>query len=180
MSDTRQQTLEEAFKLGVPQENIVPVGKSIPEFLQERGLEDSIDIVADFVGMKQTFADAQSIGKLYVFNIVTDQPFLALIWTTVRYGGKILYVGTLSNETVVDAKVCIKKRLSVLFNYGSKYEDVVEILDLISKGIVRPYVETGNLIDFPKVLQDLHDGKSRVEWPYYPVILARRETTIDL
>jgi propanol-preferring alcohol dehydrogenase len=78
---------------------------------------------------------------------------------TVRYGGKILYVGTLSNETVIDPKICIKKRLTVLFNYGGQYQDVVEVLALISKGVIRPQVEIGDLKDFPKVLQDLHEGK---------------------
>ena len=53
----------EAAKLGVPEEDIVPVGMSIPEFIKERGLEDKIDVVADFVGLKQTFNDAQNIGK---------------------------------------------------------------------------------------------------------------------
>jgi propanol-preferring alcohol dehydrogenase len=77
----------------------------------------------------------------------------------VRYGGKLLYVGTLSNETVVDAKICIKKRLTVVFNYGGQYQDVVEVLDLIAKKALRPQVETGDLKDFPRVLQDLHDGK---------------------
>lgn len=64
VSDTRETTLEEAFKLGVPREDIVPVGTPIPEFVLERGLEDSIDVVADFVGMKQTISDAQKIGEL--------------------------------------------------------------------------------------------------------------------
>jgi alcohol dehydrogenase, propanol-preferring len=86
----------------------------------------------------------------------------------VRYGGKILYVGTLSNETVVDPKICIKKRLTVLFNYGGQYQDVVEVLELISKGVIRPQVETEDMRDFPKVLQDLHDGKIKSRMALIP------------
>jgi propanol-preferring alcohol dehydrogenase len=93
---------------------------------------------------------------------------LALNINTVRYGGKILYVGTLSNETVVDPKICIKKRLTVLFNYGGQYSDVVEVLDLISKGIIRPQVENGKLEDFPKVLKDLHEGKIKSRMALIP------------
>lgn len=77
----------------------------------------------------------------------------------VRMGGKILYVGTLSNETTIDAKLCIKKRLTVVFNYGGQYQDVVEVLDLIAKRAIRPQVETDDLKNFPKVLQNLHEGK---------------------
>ena len=63
VSDTRQATLDEAVKLGVPKEDIVPIGTSIPDFVNERGLGNSIDVVADFVGLKQTVSDAQNIGE---------------------------------------------------------------------------------------------------------------------
>ncbi|RDL29809.1 alcohol dehydrogenase [Venustampulla echinocandica] len=147
ISDTRESTLEEAAKLGVPRKDIVPVGKSVQEFIKENGLEDKIDTVADFVGKTQTFSDAQNI---------------------VRYGGTLLYVGTLSNYTTVDAKICIKKRLTVVFNYGGQYEDVVEVLDLIAKKVVRPQVETGSFKDFPKIVQDLHEGKVKSRMALLP------------
>jgi len=83
-------------------------------------------------------------------------------------GGKLLYVGTLSNETTIDAKLCIKKRLTIVFNYGGQYQDVVEVLDLIAKKAVRPQVETGDLKDFPKVLQDLHEGKIKSRMALIP------------
>lgn len=85
-----------------------------------------------------------------------------------RMGGKLLYVGTLSNETTIDAKLCIKKRLTIVFNYGGQYQDVVEVLDLIAKKAVRPQVETGDLKDFPKVLQDLHEGKIKSRMALIP------------
>ncbi len=61
ISDIRQQRLDEAVKLGIPEADIVPVGKSPVEFVRERGL--LIDTVADFVGTHQTFDDAQDIGR---------------------------------------------------------------------------------------------------------------------
>ena len=60
VSDIRQQRLEEAIKLGIPESDIVPVGKSPVEFVTERGLH--IDTVADFVGTHQACNDAQDIG----------------------------------------------------------------------------------------------------------------------
>lgn len=56
-------------------------------------------------------------------------------------------------------KMGIRKRLSFIFSYGGQREDLVELLDLISKGILDPQVETAPLKDFPTVLQDLCDGK---------------------
>lgn len=60
--DIRQQRLDKAIKLGIPEEDVVPVCQSPVDFVAEHGL--FIDIVADFVGTNQTFEDAQNIGTL--------------------------------------------------------------------------------------------------------------------
>lgn len=62
VSDIRQERLDEAIKLGVPEVDVVPAGKSIQEFVKENGLEGKIDTTLDFVGKHQTFHDAQNIG----------------------------------------------------------------------------------------------------------------------
>lgn len=89
-------------------------------------------------------------------------------FSIVRRGGKILVVGTLSTQTHIDTKLCIKKRISVLFNYGGQYQDVVDVLDLIAKKAVKPIVETGDLKDFPAVLQMLHEGKIKSRMALIP------------
>jgi propanol-preferring alcohol dehydrogenase len=63
VSDVRQERLEEAERLGVPKRDIVPAGKSVQDFVAENGLQGKIDTVLDFVGEKQTFEDAQHIGR---------------------------------------------------------------------------------------------------------------------
>lgn len=63
VSDTRQEPLDEALKIGVPEEDIVPVGKDVAAWVLEKGLENKIDVVVDFVGLQQTFGDALTIGK---------------------------------------------------------------------------------------------------------------------
>lgn len=60
--DIRQECLDEAAKLGVPLEDIVPVDKTPQDFITEKGLQGKIDTVLDFVGTHQTFEDAQHIG----------------------------------------------------------------------------------------------------------------------
>jgi alcohol dehydrogenase, propanol-preferring len=62
VSDIRQERLDEAAALGIPKQDLVPVGKSPPEFITEMGLDGKIDTVLDFVGTHQTFDDAQAIG----------------------------------------------------------------------------------------------------------------------
>lgn len=67
VSDVRQERLDEAIKLGVPEADVVPAGKSIQDFVKENGLEGKIDTTLDFVGMHQTFHDAQHICKFNKF-----------------------------------------------------------------------------------------------------------------
>lgn len=63
VSDVREEKLRAAEELGVPKEDIVPVGKAVQEFVVERGLTGKIDTVLEFVGKNQTFEDAQRIGR---------------------------------------------------------------------------------------------------------------------
>ncbi|KAJ5672050.1 hypothetical protein N7507_001177 [Penicillium longicatenatum] len=138
VSDLRQEKLDAALKLGIPATDIVPVGKSVQDFIQESDLQGKIDTVLEFVGKHQTFQDALHI---------------------VRPGGKILCVGTLDRKNELDMKIGIRKRLSIIFTYGGQYQDIVAVLDLIARKIIQPQVEMGRLQDFPKVLKDLGDGK---------------------
>jgi alcohol dehydrogenase, propanol-preferring len=64
--DVREECLKAAKTIGVPERDIVPVGKSPQEFVQKHGL--LIDTVLDFVGTHQTFEDAQHIGKHQTSN----------------------------------------------------------------------------------------------------------------
>jgi propanol-preferring alcohol dehydrogenase len=63
VSDIRQELLDEAAALGIPRSDLVPVGKSPPEWVNENGFYGKIDTVLDFVGRHQTFEDAQHIGE---------------------------------------------------------------------------------------------------------------------
>ncbi|KAK4447418.1 chaperonin 10-like protein, partial [Podospora aff. communis PSN243] len=137
VSDIRQQRLDEAIKLGIPEEDIVKVGKSPVDFVAEKGLH--IDCVADFVGTRQTFEDAQEIA--------------------VRRGGRILAVGSIESPNPIHMHTGTRKRLSIIFTYGGQVSDLKEVLDLISKGVIRPQVKPGKLEDFPKVLQQLRNGE---------------------
>ena len=78
---------------------------------------------------------------------------------TVRIAGRMVCVGTLSAENIMNMKRGIRKRLTVIFSYGGQREDLEELLDLMGKGVIMPQTEEGKLEDFPRWLQDLCDGK---------------------
>ncbi len=77
----------------------------------------------------------------------------------VRRGGKLLCVGSINPENTIHMKTGTRKRLSYIFSYGGQVGDLKEVLDLISKGVIRPQVEHGKLEDFPKWLKNLEEGK---------------------
>ncbi|KAH7135291.1 chaperonin 10-like protein [Dendryphion nanum] len=138
VSDVKQENLDEAIKIGISKENIVPVGQDVKKWVEEQGWKGKIDVVADFVGMAQTFSDAQHI---------------------VRQAGRMLCVGTLNHDNTVHMKVGIRKRLSIIFSYGGQTRDLKEALDLIGQGVLNPMVADGKFEDFPRVLKELEAGK---------------------
>lgn len=139
VSDVRGEKLDAARELGVPEEDIVPVNVQqegrIAEWVAERGVR--VDTVLEFVGHKQTFADAQRI---------------------VRAGGKVLCIGTGERVNALDMKNGIRKRLSFIFSYGGQYRDLEEVLALIKEGILKPRVRRGVLREFPRHLKELGEG----------------------
>ncbi|KAF4447333.1 hypothetical protein F53441_9130 [Fusarium austroafricanum] len=138
VSDIRQELLDEAKDLGVPEGDIVPVGMPPQEFVKQKGLEGKIDTVLDFVGRHQTFEDAQHI---------------------VRRGGKLLCIGSLDTENTIHMKIGTRKRLSFIFSYGGQVSDLEKVLELIASGHISPRVETKRLEDFEEVLEALGEGK---------------------
>jgi propanol-preferring alcohol dehydrogenase len=67
--DIRQSRLDAARELGVPEEDIIPLGKSPVEFVREKGLQ--IDKTLDFAGTHQTWEWAQEISKLICYDRLT-------------------------------------------------------------------------------------------------------------
>ena len=166
VSDTRQAPLEEAANLGVPEDDIVPAGTSISDFVAQRGLEDRIDFALDLVCVQQTFSDAQTIGELIVIAWPSTTGLTRLL--AVRRGGTILVVGLLGREVSISPIKCVSKHLKILFCFGGHYSDIEAGLDLIAKGKLSPRVETASLKEFPRVLQDLHEGKVKSRMALIP------------
>lgn len=88
----------------------------------------------------------------------------------VRAGGRACQVGLLGPELILMNSLAVRKKLTILCSYGGIYEDVVDCLSLISKGKLRPQVETGNLNDFPSVLERLHEGKIKSRIALIPAV----------
>lgn len=51
--------------------------------------------------------------------------------------------------------------MSFIFSYGAQVTDLREVLEQISKGNIRPQVDTAAMEALPQLLQDLTAGKIR-------------------
>jgi len=156
VSDVKQENIDDAMVIGVDEKDIVPIGMDIREWVQDNGWAGRIDVVADFVGTKQTFSDAQYISKS------SDQFRIAgalLTASVVRQAGRMLCVGTLNHDNIVHMKVGIRKRVTIIFSYGGQLRDLAEALELIARGRLNPMVADGKLEEFPTVLRNLEAGK---------------------
>jgi propanol-preferring alcohol dehydrogenase len=60
VSDKRQEILDEAIKFGVPEEDTIPVGESMENFVKKNKLV--VDTILDFVGLPETFEASQEAG----------------------------------------------------------------------------------------------------------------------
>ncbi|KIW20725.1 hypothetical protein PV08_01302 [Exophiala spinifera] len=135
--DQRQEVLDNAIKFGVNPEDVVPVGTAdVAEWIN--GKELLVDTAIDFVGVSETFNAALE---------------------SVRRAGTVVLVGLINPSMSFNSFVPITKRLDILGSYGGTSADLEASLDLIAKGVITPQVETGEMKDFPKILDDLHHGK---------------------
>jgi len=134
--EKRQAVLDEAVNFGLPKEDVIPPGEDVVAFVAKNKIV--VDVVIDFVGVKETFSASQHL---------------------LRPGGRACQVGLLGADLTLHNNLAVRKKLTILCSYGGIYEDVVDCLDLIAQGKLRPQVETGALNDFPSVLERLHEGK---------------------
>ncbi|KAK5461074.1 hypothetical protein LTS15_003137 [Exophiala xenobiotica] len=135
--DQRQEVLDEAVKFGVKEQDVVPVGAgSIAEWVNSNKV--IVDTAIDFVGVSQTFTAAIE---------------------SVRMAGTVVLVGLLNPGISFNSQPAVTKQIDILCSYGGTFSDVEASLDLIAKGVITPQVETGSMKDFPRILDDLHNGK---------------------
>lgn len=97
----------------------------------------NFDVVADFVGLKQTFAMAQK---------------------HVRHLGHIITVGMGHNYTEYENTKMSYKEMTTIGSYNGTTQELAEVLDLIAKGRITPQITVRPLDDINDVLNNLDKG----------------------
>lgn len=138
--DKRQESINEAIKLGIPAEDAFCTAddsaKTVHEYVAERKV--AVDTCIDFVGHADTVTSAQ----------------MAL-----RPAGTLVLVGLLGQQLPILPLALVTQALVIKGSYNGSKQAYRECLDLMGKGVLKPKVQTGPIEDLPRVLENLDQGK---------------------
>lgn len=138
--DKRQETIDEAIKLGVPAGNAfctaLPDSMKLHEFVAAKHI--AIDTCIDLAGHADTVLSAQ---------------------LSLRPGGTLVLVGLLSEQVPLLGLVVVPAGLTIKGSYNGSAQAYKECLELMDRGVLVPKVQTDSIEDLPQVLQRLDDGK---------------------
>jgi len=138
--DKRQESVDAAIKLGIPAEDAFctadPKAKKVHEAVAERQI--AVDTCIDFVSHADTVMSAQ---------------------LSLRPAGTLVMVGVLGEQVTLLPIVIVCTGLSIKGSYNGSRTAYEEALDLMSKGVLTPKIQTGSIEQLPEVLKDLDDGK---------------------
>lgn len=99
---------------------------------------ESFDVCFDFVGNQQTIDGCAKY---------------------VRPGGKIVLVGLGKKALNIPNYELARREVQIVFNFGGNSKDQSEILEWISKGILKPVVTTVSMDELPKYMKKLANGE---------------------
>ena len=138
--DNRQESIDEAIKLGIPPKDAFctadPTAKKVHEFVAEQQI--AVDTCIDFVSHEDTVMSAQ----------------LAL-----RPAGTLVMVCVLGAQVTLLPIVVVCTGLVIKGSYNGSRVAYEEALELMRKGVLTPRIQTGSIEQLPEVLKDLDDGK---------------------
>jgi propanol-preferring alcohol dehydrogenase len=138
--DKRQESVDEAIKLGIPAKDAFCTVDSAVKKLHEVVAEQQIavDTCIDFVGVADTVTSAQM---------------------TLRPAGTLVLVGVLGEQAPLIPIMTVCNGLTIKGSYNGSRQAYRECLELMEKGVLKPKVQTGSIEKLPGVLKDLDDGK---------------------
>lgn len=138
--DKRQESVDEAIKLGIPAEDVFctadSAAKKVHEFVAEQKI--AVDTCIDFVGHAETVTSAQML---------------------LRPAGTLVLVGLLGENLPVLPLALVTQALVIKGSYNGSKQAYRECLDLMGKGVLKPKVHTGSIEELPDMLKRLDDGK---------------------
>ncbi|KAF4126656.1 alcohol dehydrogenase, propanol-preferring [Geosmithia morbida] len=129
-ADTNAAKFDAARRVGV-----VDCAASLAELLERK--QGKFDVVIDFVGIAATVQSAI---------------------TAVRDGGTVVLVGLGATTVELPVAQIISSSINVAGSIGASMQDLVNVLDLIQRGDIKPDISEIPFADIPRGLDDLGKG----------------------
>jgi propanol-preferring alcohol dehydrogenase len=136
--DNRDEPLEKAKELGADY-TVNSSKENVAERINEASRGKRVDKVVDFVNTSET--------SLLGFNMT-------------RKGGTFVMVGLAGDYPKFALPTIPLKAMRIIGNFVGSYKELTELVHLVQKGVIQPYVTKRSLADINEALQSLRHGRA--------------------
>ncbi|KAJ3558544.1 hypothetical protein NM688_g860 [Phlebia brevispora] len=133
--DMRHSSLNQALEVGA---DLALTPEALEGYLKEHSI--SIDVVADFCGTQHTFDLSSRV---------------------VAPGGIVHIVGLMQPKLEITPLEMMAKDMTVKVSFWGTKQELVEVLQAVKDGKVKPHVEERPLVDCEKVIEEMKAGHLR-------------------
>lgn len=130
--------------------------------VRDLALKTAQEAGADYVAKPEELAGIIADNGLaidFAFDFVGSQRTFDLCFASIRGGGTITVIGIDSPQLNVPPLVAMSKQLTYKATYYGTRDDLVEVVQAIADGKLKPRAETRPMKEVVRVMEDLHAGK---------------------
>ena len=139
---------------------------------RDLALQAAKEAGADYIATPDTLLSIIAEANLMVdfaFDFVGFQSTFDLCFSALRCGGTIHVLGLASKaELNVSPLRVMKKRLIYKTSYWGSKGELIEILQALADGVLKPQVEMRSMKEVTQVLDDMRDGRLRSRVALFP------------
>lgn len=129
---------------------------------REASLEEARKAGADHTVSPDQLVDFMATNRLsadFAIDIVGTQESLDACYAVLRHGGTIHILGLMGDSVRISPITTMRKDLTVKTSYWGTKNELEEVLQALSDGLLNPTIETRPMSQCGQVLADMHHGK---------------------
>lgn len=130
--------------------------------IREASLAEARKVGADHTVSPDQLVEFMATNRLsadFAIDIVGTQESLDACYAVLRHGGTIHILGLTGDSVRISPITTMRKDLTVKTSYWGTKNELVEVLQALSDGLLNPTIETRPMSQCGQVLADMHHGK---------------------
>ena len=138
---------------------------------REEVLQDAREFGADYTvtpGELVKFVRTKRLAVDFAFDFVGSQETFNTCLSAIRVGGTVHLVGIEAPTIAVNSMKAMAKDLTYRNSFIGTKAELVEVLQIIADGMLKPKVETRPMSECLQVLEDMREGKLRARVALVP------------